>query len=184
MSRALPSSTRACTSGCFVFSWRSVVARSRSTIWRFSSSLVGSASPRRRPLASRYVTRGPSTKISSTSRRARRSVNGPKSVTERSTRLTIVAGSPSGNSSPARARRWKSSTARSTSTRTSASSRSGCSRRRSMPASASRRISSYASVRAVTMPAPAPRSRRRPRRERPMRPQPRQQPHRVAPLRA
>ena len=43
-------------------------ASSRSRIWRFSSSVVGSARPRSRPLVSRYVTRAPSTKISSTSR--------------------------------------------------------------------------------------------------------------------
>ena len=57
VSRAVPSSTRACTSGCFAFSWRSVAARRRSTIWRFSASVVGSVSPRRRPSVSRYVTR-------------------------------------------------------------------------------------------------------------------------------
>ena len=52
-------------------------------------------------------------KISSTSRRASRSVSGPKSVIERSTRSAIDRRrSTSGSSSPSRATRWYSSTAR------------------------------------------------------------------------
>ena len=47
VSRALPSSTRACTNGWVVLSWRSVAARRRSTTWRFSSSPVGVVRPRR-----------------------------------------------------------------------------------------------------------------------------------------
>ena len=92
VSRAVPSSTRACTIGCFVLSCRSVGASRRSTICRFSSSLVGTVRPRSRPEPSRYETRAPSMKISSTSRRARRSVSGPRSVIERSTRSTITDG--------------------------------------------------------------------------------------------
>ena len=45
---------------------------------------------------------------------------------ERSTRCTIVVGVAERDLSPSRARRWYSSTARSTSARTSASCRSGC----------------------------------------------------------
>lgn len=105
VSRAVPSRTRACTIGCFAFSWRSVTASNRSRICRFSSSAVGSARPRSRPLLSRYVTRAPSMKISSTSVRASRSVSGPRSVMDRRTRRTIVSASPSGTSSPRRA--WR-----------------------------------------------------------------------------
>ena len=71
-------------------------------------------------------------KISSTSRRATRSVSGPRSVIERSTRSAIAPGATSGSPSPSRARRWYSSTARSTSSRTSSRSPSGRSRRRSI----------------------------------------------------
>ena len=92
----MPPSTRACTIGCLVLSCRSVAASMRSTTWRFSSSLVGTASPRKRPEPSRYETRGPSMKISSTSRRASRSVRGPRSVIERSTRSARSDGSASG----------------------------------------------------------------------------------------
>ena len=103
--RAVPPSTRACTIGCLVLSCRSVTASMRSTTCRFSSSLVGTVSPRRRPDPSRYDTRAPSMKISSTSRRAISSVRAPKSVIERSTRSAISAGSTSGSSSPSSATR-------------------------------------------------------------------------------
>ena len=146
MSRAVPSRTRACTIGCLVLSWRSVGASRRSIICRLSSSLVGTVSPRKCPDASRYETRAPSRKISSTSRRAMRSVIGPKSVIDRSTRSTMTDGDTSGSSSPSRARRSYSSTARCTSTRTSSRSPSGRSCRRSIRARTSRRIPSYAST--------------------------------------
>ncbi len=64
-SRARPSSTRACTSGLRVSRWRCVAASSRSTAWRFSSSVVGASSVLRRPLESTYMTRSPSISISS-----------------------------------------------------------------------------------------------------------------------
>ena len=67
VSRADPCNTRAWTSGCFVLRWRSVDASSRSTMRRFSSSDVGTVSPRSRPAVSRYETLPPSTKTSSTS---------------------------------------------------------------------------------------------------------------------
>ena len=82
-----------------------------------------------------------------------RSVIGPKSVIERSTRSTMTDGEMSGSSSPRRARRSYSSTARNASTRTSSRSPSGRSWRRSIRANTSRRIPSYAST--VTAPPPS-----------------------------
>src|SRR4029450_10449053 len=58
-------STRACTSGFWVSRWRWVAASRRSIAWRFSSSVVGATRVRRRPDASTYMTRSPSTSISS-----------------------------------------------------------------------------------------------------------------------
>ena len=144
--RAVPASTRACTIGCLVLSCRSVGASNRSMICRFSSSLVGRARPRSRPDPSRKETRAPSMKISSTSCRAMRSVSGPKSMMERSTRSAMTVGESKGSSSPSRATRSYSSTARYVSERTSSRSPSGRSWRRAIRARTSRRISSYAST--------------------------------------
>ncbi len=77
VSRAVPPSTRACSMGFDVSRRRLVPERIRAMIWRFSSSEVGAVSACNRPDASMKVTRSPSMKISSMSRRLRMAVSGP-----------------------------------------------------------------------------------------------------------
>ena len=75
--RAESSITRAWTMGWETSSRRSLPASSLSTTCRFSSTVVGSFRPCRRPVPSMKVTLGPSMKTSSTSERDSKSVRGP-----------------------------------------------------------------------------------------------------------
>ena len=105
--RARPPRTWVCTMGT---RWSTVLPAVRSrrlTIWRSSPSVVGSSMLRRRPAESWYQTSPPLMKISSTSRRSRRSVSTPQLMTERMRRPTMSGGLASARPPrPVRASRW------------------------------------------------------------------------------